>query len=107
MPTWQRAAADFIDAQANAALATLRGPEPATLDWRGWLALPDALRDPVLRRWLRDAGLDEPAHFHVAELERQLLAANDRRPCVTFDDTELRRRRDWLHAARRVDTRAD
>jgi tRNA(Ile)-lysidine synthase len=105
--TWQRAAADFIDAQANAALASLRGPEPATLDWRGWLALPDALRDPVLRRWLRDAGLDEPAHFHVAELERQLLAANDRRPCVTFDDTELRRRRDWLHAARRVDTRAD
>ncbi|MGH8091324.1 MAG: tRNA lysidine(34) synthetase TilS [Rudaea sp.] len=101
--TWLRAAADFIDAQANAALASLRGAEPATLDWRGWLALPDALRDPVLRRWLREAGLDEPAHFHVAELERQLLAANDRRPCVTFDDTQLRRHRDWLHASRRGD----
>jgi tRNA(Ile)-lysidine synthase len=105
--TWQRAAADFIDAQANAALEGLRGPEPATLDWRGWLALPDALRDPVLRRWLREAGLDEPAHFHVAELERQLLAANDRRPCVTFDDTQLRRHRDWLHASRRGGTQAD
>ena len=105
--TWLRAAADFIDAQANAALASLRGPDPATLDWRGWLALPDALRDPVLRRWLREAGLDEPAHFHVAELERQLLAANDRRPCVTFDDTQLRRHRDWLHATRRGSARAD
>lgn len=98
---WQRAAADYLDAEVTAALDKLRGNEPATLDWRGWLALPDALRDPVLRRWLRAAGLDEPAHFHVAELERQLLAANDRMPCVTFDDTQLRRDRDWLHATRR------
>lgn len=98
---WLRTTADYIDAQSAIALADLRGDEPATLDWRGWLALPDALRDPVLRRWLRECGLDEPAHFHVAELERQLLAANDRAPCVTFDDTELRRRRDRLHAARR------
>lgn len=96
--TWLRAAANYIDAQSVAALANLRGNEPATLDWRGWLALPDALRDPVLRRWLRECGLDEPAHFHVAELERQLLAANDRRPCVAFDNTQLRRDRDWLHA---------
>lgn len=100
--TWLRATADYIDAQSAAALAKLRGPEPASLDWRGWLALPDALRDPVLRRWLRECDLDEPAHFHVAELERQLRAANDRHPCVTFDDTELRRHRDWLRAARRA-----
>jgi tRNA(Ile)-lysidine synthase len=104
---WLRATADYIDAQSAAALAKLRGDEPATLDWRGWLALPDALRDPVLRRWLRECGLDEPAHFHVAELERQLLAANDRTPCVAFDDTELRRRRDRLHATRRGSARAD
>ncbi|HEY7872046.1 MAG TPA: tRNA lysidine(34) synthetase TilS [Rudaea sp.] len=105
--TWLRAAADYIDAQSAAALAKLRGDEPATLDWRGWLALPDALRDPVLRRWLRECGLDEPAHFHVAELERQLLAANDRHPCITFDDTQLRRHRDWLHATSRAAARAD
>jgi len=105
--TWLRAAADYIDAQSTAALANLRGTEPATLDWRGWLALPDALRDPVLRRWLRECGLNEPAHFHVAELERQLLAANDRQPCVTFDDTQLRRHRGWLHATSRAAVRAD
>lgn len=98
---WQRAAADYIDAQSAAALGNLRGAEPASLDWRGWLALPDALRDPVLRRWLRESGLDEPAHFHVAELERQLRAANDRHPCVTFENTQLRRVRDRLRASRR------
>ncbi len=104
--TWLRAAADYIDAQADIALANLRGAEPATLDWRGWLALPDALRDPVLRRWLRECGLDEPAHFHVAELERQLRAGQDRKPCVAFEGTELRRLRDRICATRRGDARS-
>ena len=48
-----RAAAEFIDAQAAEALAGMQGLDPSTLDWAQWLALPDALRDPVLRRWLR------------------------------------------------------
>ena len=59
--TWARHAADLIESQSVAALENLRGADPATLRWRDWLALPDALRDPV-RRWLRslllDAGLD-------------------------------------------------
>lgn len=105
--TWQRAAADYIDAQAASALASLRGTDPATLDWRGWLALPDALRDPVLRRWLRACALDEPNHFHVVELERQLLAAPDRHPSVTFASTQLRRIRDRLHATRRDNASID
>ena len=71
------------------------------LRWRDWLALPDALRDPVLRRWLRELSLDEPAHFHVIEIERQLRdAAPDRLPCVSWDGTEVRRYRDWLYAMR-------
>jgi tRNA(Ile)-lysidine synthase len=98
---WARNAADFIDAEAHKALARLQGLDPATLVWRDWLALPDALRDPVLRLWLRDLSLDEPAHFHVAELERQLREANDDRlPCVRFAQTELRRYRDLVYALR-------
>jgi tRNA(Ile)-lysidine synthase len=58
------------------------------------------LRDPVLRLWLRDVGLDEPSHLHVAELERQLHAAEDRAPCLRFEHTELRRYRDLLYAMR-------
>ncbi len=99
--TWARAAADFINDEARKALALLQGLDPTTLAWPGWLDLPDALRDPVLRLWLRDLGLDEPAHFHVGELERQLRdAAGDRLPCVSFAHTELRRYRDLLYAMR-------
>ncbi|MEP6939892.1 MAG: tRNA lysidine(34) synthetase TilS [Rudaea sp.] len=98
---WLRAAADFIDAQAQIALGSLQGLDPHTLNWRGWLALPDALRDPVLRLWLRGLRLDEPAHVHVAELERQLRDARaDRLPCIAFARTELRRYRDLLYALR-------
>jgi tRNA(Ile)-lysidine synthase len=98
---WARNAADFIGTEAHKTLARLRSSDPATLDWRGWLALPDALRDPVLRLWLRDLRLDEPAHFHVAELERQLSeSAEDRLPCIRYANTELRRYRDLIYALR-------
>jgi len=96
---WARHAADFIEVHSARALAELQGLDPATLDWARWLALPDALRDPVLRLWLRGLELDAPAYFHVEELERQLRAsARDRNPCVSWDDTELRRYRDLLYA---------
>ena len=98
--TWARVAADYIDAQARLALAQLQGPDPATVRWHDWLGLPDALRDPVLRLWLRELRLDEPAHFHIAELERQLRAAQDRSPCVTFAQTQVRRYRELLYAMR-------
>ena len=103
---WARAAADFVDEHAQRALAQLQAAESdghpssrTTLAWRDWLQLPDALRDPVLRLWLRAQGHDEPAHFHVAELERQLrLSADDRAPCVRWDRCELRRYRESLYA---------
>jgi tRNA(Ile)-lysidine synthase len=98
---WARAAADFVEDHAQRALAQLQGVDPATLNWRDWLQLPDALRDPVLRLWLRALGHEEPAHFHVAELERQLRgAADDRAPCVRWDQCELRRYRELLYAMR-------
>jgi len=107
---WARAAADFVDDHAQRALAQLQGADPSasgdhscppTLAWRAWLQLPDALRDPVLRLWLRALGYDEPAHFHVAELERQLrTSADDRAPCLRWDQCELRRYRELLYAMR-------
>jgi tRNA(Ile)-lysidine synthase len=98
---WARNAADLVQDQSLVALEKLQGPEAAMLSWRDWLALPDALRDPVLRRWLRTLNLDEPAHYHVSEIERQLRdAAPDRLPCVSWDGTEVRRYRDWLYAMR-------
>ncbi|MEO5622488.1 MAG: tRNA lysidine(34) synthetase TilS [Dokdonella sp.] len=96
---WSRAAAEFIDVEADRALARTRGLDPSTLHVREWLALPAALRDPVLRRWLRALDLPEPTHFQEAELVRQLAeAGEDRQPCVRWPGTEVRRYRDLLHA---------
>jgi tRNA(Ile)-lysidine synthase len=96
---WAVAAAQFIEQEAAAALVRLQGADPATLDWRGWLELPEALKDPVLRRWLRALDMDEPAHIHVAELERQLRdAAEDSTPCISWQRSEVRRYRDLIHA---------
>lgn len=94
-----RAAADFIDSAAEKALSLIQGFDAATLHWNPWLDLPDALRDPVLRRWLRGLQLDEPTHLHVAELERQLREADSERlPCIAFGRSELRRYRDLVYA---------
>jgi len=96
---WARAAAEFIDGEAEQALARMQGPEPSTLRFREWLALPAALRDPVLRRWLRALDLPEPTHFQATELVRQIgEAGEDRQPCVRWPGTEVRRYRDLLYA---------
>ena len=96
---WARAASDFIDSQARESLSALQRDDPESLPWRAWLDLPLALRDPVLRLWLRELGLDAPAHFHVVELERQLREAGaDRTPCVSWDNTQVRRYRQHMHA---------
>ena len=96
---WMRAAADFIEQQSDIALADLRGTDPASLNANGWLALADALRDSVLRSWLRSLGLPPPNRHQVGELERQLREARaDRLPCVRWPGVELRRYRQWIHA---------
>lgn len=96
---WIRAAADFIDTESARALASLQGLDPPTLDWQSWLNLADALRDPVLRRWLRSLDLPEPNQYQVAELERQLTHAGEGKlPCVRWPGAEVRRYRDLLYA---------
>jgi len=95
---WTRAAADHIDSEARTALKRLRGG-PSQLNWRDWLDLSDAMRDAVLRLWLRELNLPPPAFFHVAEIERQLRdAAPDRSPCIRWAGCEIRRYRDFIYA---------
>ncbi|SFN15271.1 tRNA lysidine(34) synthetase TilS [Dokdonella immobilis] len=97
--SWVRAAADFIEAESIQALARVQGLDPHTLRHRDWLALPEALRDPVLRRWLRGIGLPGPNQYQVAELVRQLAeAGEDKLPCIRWPGAELRRYRDLVYA---------
>jgi tRNA(Ile)-lysidine synthase len=93
-----RAAADYIDGDALAALASLQR-EGGTLDAAGWLKLPDALRAPVLDAWLHARGLDHPPDASRAELERQAACAtSDSLPILVWANTEIRIWDGRLHA---------
>ena len=104
-----RDAAAYLEAEAAAALATLR-PDAASgqdraafaatsLDAAGWYALPAALRGLVLERWLHALGLPAPARTQRATLEHQLATArSDRVPRVAWPGAEVRAWRDRLYA---------
>jgi tRNA(Ile)-lysidine synthase len=84
-----RAAAEYITAAASAALATLQH-EAGSLDADGWLALPEALRAPVLDAWLHARGFTAPPDRARAELEKQTThAAADRGPTIHWPGTEV------------------
>lgn len=99
-----RAAADYIEGDVRAVLASLRR-EGDTLDASGWLKLPDALRAPVLDTWLHAHGLDHPPDASRAELERQAAdAASDSVPVLAWADTEIRIWDGRLHAMAQLST---
>jgi tRNA(Ile)-lysidine synthase len=84
-----QAASEYITAAASAALATLQH-EAGSLDAGGWLALPQALRAPVLDAWLHARGFAAPPDRARAELEKQTAhAAADRCPTIHWPDTEV------------------
>jgi tRNA(Ile)-lysidine synthase len=94
-----RAAADYVDMQSRAALSTLHESRSASLDAPGWLALHEALRVPVLERWLRLRNLPVPTFAQCAELERQVgTAAADRLPRVNWPGAEVHLWRGRLYA---------
>lgn len=96
---WLAAAADQLEQDAREALARVQGLDPATLAWREWLALSEALRPLTLRLWLQELSLPPPEHVHIEQLQQQLDAAqDDRNPCVRWAGAELRRYRDLLYA---------
>ncbi len=96
---WARDAALLIEDQAAAELPRVHGPEPASMHIAEWLALSSSVRDAVLRRWLRDLGLQEPSRAQADELLRQLHSARaDRLPHVRWQQTEVRRYRELLYA---------
>lgn len=93
-----RAAADYLSRAADAALDSIRR-ERGTLDVDAWLALPDALRAPVLHQWLRERGLPPPADAQCDELQRQAAhATEDALPCIGWAGTEVRIWNGQLHA---------
>lgn len=93
-----RMAADHLGREAETGLIALRRGDDA-LDAQGWLALPDALRAPVLDAWLHECGLPAPPDDSRAELERQAAqAGEDRVPLLAWPGAEVRIWDGRLHA---------
>ncbi|WP_230473371.1 tRNA lysidine(34) synthetase TilS [Dyella choica] len=97
-----RMAADTLQQDWLAAFENLRDDASNSLDARGWLALPSALRDPLLAHWLHAQGLSAPTTAQRQQLERQCTAQEGQLPRIQWPGTEVHvwRNRLWAMALR-------
>lgn len=97
-----RAAADTLQNDWLAALEALRDDATNSLDARGWLALPAALRDPLLAHWLHAQGLPAPTTAQRQQIERQCTAQDGQLPCIQWAGAEVHvwKHRLWAMAPR-------
>ncbi|XRD86120.1 tRNA lysidine(34) synthetase TilS [Dyella acidisoli] len=97
-----RTAADELQNEWLAALETLRDDVTNSLDARGWLALPPALRDPLLAHWLHSQGLTAPTTGQRQQIERQCTAQDGQLPCIQWPGAEVHvwKNRLWAMAPR-------
>lgn len=97
-----RAAADTLQQEWLAAFETLRDDASNSLDAPGWLALPAAMRAPLLAHWLHAQALSAPTTAQQLQLERQCSARAGQLPCIQWPGTEVHvwKQRLWAMAPR-------
>ncbi|MBM7127204.1 tRNA lysidine(34) synthetase TilS [Dyella flava] len=97
-----RAAADALQQEWLTALRSLHDKVTNSLDAPGWLALPAALRDPLLAHWLHTQGLPAPTTAQRQQIERQCTAQEGQLPCIQWPGAELHvwKNRLWAMAPR-------
>jgi tRNA(Ile)-lysidine synthase len=97
-----RAAADVLQQEWLAAFDRLCEKLTNSLDAPGWLALPGALRDPLLAHWLHAQGLPAPTTAQRQQIERQCTAQDGQLPCIQWPGAELHvwKNRLWAMAPR-------
>ncbi len=85
-----RAAADTLRAQWLPAFVRIHDADTDSLSMPGWLALPPALREPLLDHWLHRRGLPAPTAGQRQQIKRQCQARPGRTPCISWAGAELR-----------------
>ena len=98
-----RTAADTLQQDWLTAYEALHDDASNSLDARGWLALPDAWRDPLLAHWLHAQGLSAPTTAQRQQIERQCTAQEGQLPCICWPGTEVHA---WKHRLWAMATRA-
>lgn len=98
-----RAAADTLQQDWLVAFEVLRDDATNSLNAPGWLALPPALRDPLLAHWLHAQGLTAPTTAQRQQIERQCTAQDGQLPCIQWPGAEVHvwKNRLWALAPRR------
>jgi tRNA(Ile)-lysidine synthase len=84
-----RVAADTLQQDWLAAFEDLRDDSTNSLDARGWLGLPPALRDPLLAHWLHAQGLTAPTTAQRRQIEQQCTAQDGQLPCIRWPGAEV------------------
>ena len=82
-------AADTLQQDWLAVFEDLRDDTTNSLDARGWLALPPALRDPLLAHWLHAQGLTAPTTAQRRQIEQQCTAQDGQLPCIRWPGAEV------------------
>jgi tRNA(Ile)-lysidine synthase len=97
-----RVAAESLRQDWLAAFEALRDDITNSLDARGWLALPPALRDPLLAHWLHAQGLTAPTTAQRRQIEQQCTAQDGQLPCICWPGTQVHvwKHRLWAMAPR-------
>jgi tRNA(Ile)-lysidine synthase len=98
-----RIAADELQQDWLAAYENLRDDASNSLDARAWLALPSALRDPLLAHWLHAQGLTAPTTAQRQQIERQCTAQDGQLPRIQWPGAEVHvwKHRLWAMAPRK------
>lgn len=104
-----RMAADTLQNEWSAALENLREDTTNSLDVTGWLALPAALREPLLAHWLHAQGLPAPTTVQRHQIERQCTAQDGQLPCIRWPGAEVHvwKKRMWAMVPRKASTWTD
>jgi tRNA(Ile)-lysidine synthase len=91
-------AQDLLDEFAGQMLETVKGSKEHTLSVSKLLQLSPKQQQLMLRAWIYQAGYRLPETKKMQNILQTVLgAAWDRRPCVVWDEVELRRHRDDLY----------
>lgn len=84
-----RAASEALEQQWRTEQARLLDATNGSLDADGWLALPPALRHPLLDDWLHARGLSAPTRAQREQIERQCGARDGQLPCIRWPGVEV------------------
>lgn len=94
---------EVVAAMAAQDLAVCCEEKDQTLAIKKWVLLDKVRQRQVLRAWLTKLGFSLPSAVKLQQIQRDFLqASQDKSPCISWGEVEIRRYRDVLYAMPRL-----